>query len=79
MIQAYVLLNCDMGTEESIIQRLKDVNLVKEVYGTFGAYDVLAKLESQSSEELNNVITTKIRHLENIRSTTTLLTVEGQG
>lgn len=77
MIQAYVLLNCDMGTEEATIHKLKDVKLVKEVQGTFGAYDILAKLESQSSEELNKVITTKIRHLENIRTTTTLLTVEG--
>lgn len=76
MLQAYVLLNCDIGTEESTIQRLKSVDLVKEVHGTFGTYDVLAKLESQSSEELNNVISTKIRHLEHIRSTITLLTVE---
>lgn len=78
MIQAYVLLNCDTGTEKTIMHKLKDVNLVKEVQGTFGAYDILAKLESSSSEELNNVITTKIRHLENIRTTTTLLTVQGQ-
>ncbi len=75
-MQAYVLLNCELGSEESTIQKLKDVNIVKEVQGTFGAYDILAKLESDSSEELNNTISTKIRHLENIRSTTTLLTIE---
>ncbi len=77
-MQAYVLLNCELGSEESTIQKLKDVNLVKEVQGTFGAYDILAKLESDSSEELNNTISTKIRHLDNIRSTTTLLTIEEQ-
>lgn len=77
-MQAYVLLNCDMGSEESTIQKLKDVNLVKEVRGTFGAYDILAKLESASSEELNNTIATKIRHLANIRSTTTLLAIDEQ-
>ena len=76
MLQAYVLLNCELGSEESTIQKLKEVNLVKEVCGTFGAYDVLAKLESRSSEELNNIISSKIRHLENIRTTTTLLTIE---
>jgi len=75
-MQAYVLLNCNLGSEESTIQKLKGVNLVKEVWGTFGAYDILAKLESNSSEELNNTISSKIRHLDNIRSTTTLLTVE---
>jgi len=77
-MQAYILLNCDLGSEESTIQKLKDVNIVKEVQGTFGAYDILAKLESDSSEELNNTISTKIRHLDNIRSTTTLLTIEEQ-
>ncbi len=77
-MQAYVLLNCYLGSEESTIQKLKDVNLVKEVQGTFGAYDILAKLESDSSEELSNTISTKIRHLDNIRSTTTLLTIEEQ-
>ncbi len=77
-MQAYVLLNCELGSEESTIQKLKDVNIVKEVQGTFGAYDILAKLESDSSEELNNTISTKIRHLDNIRSTTTLLTIEEQ-
>jgi DNA-binding Lrp family transcriptional regulator len=76
IMQAYVLLNCNLGSEESTIQKLKGVNLVKEVWGTFGAYDILAKLESDSSEELNNTISSKIRHLDNIRSTTTLLTVE---
>ena len=77
-MRAYVLLNCDIGTEESTIQKLKEVNLVKEVRGTFGVYDILAKLESDSSEELNNTILTKIRHLDNIRSTITLLTIEEQ-
>ena len=77
-MRAYVLLNCDLGSEESTIQKLKNVNLVKEVRGTFGAYDILAKLESDSSEELNNTISTKIRHLDNIRSTTTLLTIDEQ-
>ncbi len=77
-MQAYVLLNCELGSEESTIQKLKDINLVKEVRGTFGTFDILAKLESSSSEELNNTISSKIRHLKNIRSTTTLLTIEEQ-
>ena len=74
-MQAYVLLNCELGSEESTIQKLKNVNFVKEVWGTFGEYDILAKLESRSSEELNKTISSEIRHLETVRATTTLLTV----
>lgn len=77
-LQAYVLLNCNLGSEESTIQKLKDVDIVKEVWGTFGAFDILAKLESNSSEELNSTISSKIRHMDNIRSTTTLLTIDDQ-
>lgn len=75
-MQAYVLLNCELGSEESTIQKLKNVNFVKEVWGTFGEYDVLAKLESRSSEELNKTISSKIRHLESVKATTTLLTID---
>ena len=75
-MQAYVLLNCELGSEESTIQKLRSVNFVKEVCGTFGEYDILAKLESRSSEELNNIISSKVRHLDNVKTTTTLLTVD---
>ena len=47
MATAYVLINCELGSEESIIQELKNLDNVIEVHGTFGAYDILAKIESQ--------------------------------
>ncbi len=45
MTTAYVLINCDLGYEEQIIEELKHLSDVKEVHGTFGAYDILAKVE----------------------------------
>jgi len=33
---AYVLLNCDLGAEEAIIEKLKDFENVKEIHGVFG-------------------------------------------
>ena len=46
MATAYVLINCELGSEEAIIEQLKGLEGVKEVHGTFGAYDILAKIES---------------------------------
>jgi len=40
MATAYVLVNCELGSEESIIQQLKSLDGVAEVQGTFGAYDI---------------------------------------
>ena len=78
MATAYVLINCDLGYEEQIIEELKHLSDVKEVHGTFGAYDILAKVESDQVATLRETITWKIRKLEKIRSTLTLLGIEGQ-
>ena len=78
MATAYVLINCELGSEESIISQLKAINGVKEVHGTFGAYDILAKIESPTVEALREIITWKIRKIEKIRSTLTLMGIEGQ-
>jgi len=48
MAIAYVLINCELGSEESIIQQLRNLDGVTEVNGTFGAYDILAKIESST-------------------------------
>ena len=76
---AYVLINSDLGYEEDIISQLKTIDGVKEVHGTFGAYDILAKVESDDVEKLRDTITLKIRKLDRIRSTLTLMAIEGQG
>ena len=79
MPKAYVLINCEIGAEVSIISQLKEIDLVKEVHGTFGAYDVLGVVEADTVESLRDVIIWKIRKIEKIRSTLTLMTIEGQG
>jgi DNA-binding Lrp family transcriptional regulator len=78
MATAYVLINCELGSEESIIQQLKSLDGVVEVHGTFGAYDILAKIESSTVEVLRETITWKIRKIDQIRSTLTLMGIEGQ-
>lgn len=78
MATAYVLINCELGSEESVIAELKLMNDVVEVHGTFGAYDILAKVESEQVEKLRETITWKVRKIPKIRSTLTLMGIEGQ-
>ena len=78
MAEAYILINCDIGSEEEVIAALKDIDAIKEVHGTFGAYDILAKIESSQVEDLRETITWKIRKIDKIRSTLTLMGIEGQ-
>jgi len=79
MATAYVLINCDLGSEEAVISQLKNLDAVKEVHGTFGAYDILAKVESNDVNALRETITWKIRKIDKIRSTLTLMGIDGQG
>ena len=78
MAEAYVLINCEIGSEEKVIEELKTIDGVVEVHGTFGAYDILAKVESDQVETLRETITWKIRKIDKIRSTLTLMGIEGQ-
>jgi len=78
MAEAYILINCETGSEEQVINALKNIDSVKEVHGTFGAYDILAKIESPEVEDLRETITWKIRKIDKIRSTLTLMGIEGQ-
>ena len=78
MATAYILINCELGSEESIIEQLKNLDGVTEVNGTFGAYDILAKIESTTVDVLRETITWKIRKIDQIRSTLTLMGIEGQ-
>jgi len=74
---AYVLINCDTGSEESIISQLKDMGSVKEVHGTFGVYDIIAKLESEKPEKIKEAIIGDIRKLDHVKSTLTLMGAGG--
>jgi len=63
---------------EAVISELKSIEGVVEVHGTFGAYDILAKVESNQVEALRETITWKIRKIPKIRSTLTLMGIQGQ-
>ena len=79
MTKAFVLINCELGSEEHVISELKTFPDIKEVQGTFGAYDIIAEVSSESIEKIRETITWKIRKIEKIHSTLTLTKVEGQG
>ena len=73
-----MLINCDLGYEEQIIEELKHISDVKEVHGVFGVYDILVKLEAGSLDEISKTVTLKIRKLDKIRFTMTLNVIKGQ-
>ena len=76
MAISYVLISCDLGFDAEIVDEIKQVKDVKEVRGVFGAYDILVKLESANAEILRDTIIWKIRKLNRVRSTLTLMVIK---
>jgi len=73
----YVLLSCDLGSEKALIDELATIEGVKEVHGTYGVYDIIVKVEAQEDHKLREIITYKIRKMNHVRSTITLLETKG--
>ena len=78
MEYAYLLINCQLGSEEEIIKKIKQIENVTEVHGVFGVYDIIVKLEAPNNNTLRDVITTKIRRIDKIISTLTMTIIPEQ-
>ncbi len=61
-----------------VLKELLDINIVKEAKGTFGYYDILVKIEAETSDAITEAITKKIRSIPNVTTTTTLSIVPEQ-
>ena len=82
MPTAYVLLNSDLGSDESIIDEVKKIlseeDIEYEVQGVYGVYDIVLKLSSENAEKLRGIITNKIRKIAKVQSTLTMMVIEEQ-
>ncbi len=82
MPTAYVLLNSDLGSDESIINEVKEIlaaeDIKSEVQGVYGVYDIVLKLSSGDAEKLRAIITNKIRKISKVQSTLTMMVIEEQ-
>ena len=83
MSTAYILINSDLGTDVSIIEYLnktlseeKDIQF--EVDGVYGVYDIIVKLTSENGETLRGIITNKVRTIDHVQSTLTMMVIEEQ-
>lgn len=72
MERAFMLISCEIGEEQTLYSQLKEIPEIKNCLITYGSYDIVAEFETENSGDMNQVITSKIRKLENIRSTITL-------
>jgi DNA-binding Lrp family transcriptional regulator len=77
MPMAFVLINAEIGAEEDVLNELRKIKSVKEAYIVYGVYDIVAKVESESMDKLKDMVSWNIRRLDKVRSTLTMIAVEG--
>jgi DNA-binding Lrp family transcriptional regulator len=72
MEKAYMLISCEIGEEQSLYSKLKKIPEIKNCLITYGSYDIVVEFITDTSAQMNEIISSKIRKLEKIRSTITL-------
>ena len=80
---SYILINSDLGTDETIITKIKEILADKkeiqyEIRGVYGVYDIVLKLSSDDIDTLRSIITNKIRKITSVQSTLTMMVIEEQ-
>jgi DNA-binding Lrp family transcriptional regulator len=80
---AFILLNSDLGSDQEIVTKIKEIlNVEKglkfEVQGVYGIYDIVVKIESENADHLRSVITNKIRKIDRVQSTLTMMVIDEQ-
>jgi len=73
---AYVLLNVEIGAEKEVLKELESISAVTESNTVYGVYDIITKTEASTLEELKDIISHKIRRINRVRSTLTMIVVE---
>ena len=71
---AFVLINTEIDSMENVLGELTKIKGIEEAYSLYGTYDIIAKIEAKSVDELNDVVSARIRKTFNVKNTLTLIT-----
>ena len=80
---AFVLTNTELSSDMEIIGKIKDIladekDIEYEIQGVYGIYDIVLRISSNNEEKLRVIITNKIRKIDNVQSTLTMMVIEEQ-
>ena len=76
MPTAFVLINTEIGSEADVLKDLKKVEGVEEAYAVYGVYDIIARVKANTMDKLKEIVTWRVRRLDKVRSTLTMIVVE---
>ncbi len=71
--RAFVLFNVESDSEDEVLEELKKIEGMQEAYVSYGAYDLIAMVKADTMEKLLDAITNKMRKINKVRKTLTLV------
>jgi len=77
MPTAYVLINTEPEKMEKVVKDIRKIEGVKEAQMVYGVYDIVATVKTDTMDKLKEIVTWNIRRLESVRSTQTMIVIEG--
>src|SRR5574338_1599295 len=82
MSTAYFLINAKLNHETEIIEKIMSTinraNIVHEVHGVFGVYDIIVKLSATTDDLLRKIVLENLRKIEHVESAITMMVNEEQ-
>ncbi len=75
MVQAYILIQTDVGRAASVATAIAGLEGVALAEDVTGPYDVIARVEAQTVDELGKLVIAKIQDVEGITRTLTCTVV----
>lgn len=79
MISAYLLARVKPNKDREVLENLKKLGPVKEAATLYGEYDVIARLQVETLEDLDAFIFDTVRTIAGVEATTTLIATEIPG
>jgi len=75
MIKAYVLVVTDPGKTRSVHEAIAKIPAIVELHEVMGPYDLVVEIEVESLQDIPQILGERIRTLDGIQSTTSLVTL----
>lgn len=76
-MKVFVFINTELEKESEVLKKLRGTWSVKEAYMLYGTYDVVAVIEVDSIENLNQIYRI-IKRIEGVQSATTMIVIGGK-
>jgi DNA-binding Lrp family transcriptional regulator len=70
---AYVLVTLNPGSEKGVLEKIAHFDQVSKVCMTYGEYDALVQIKTETLDQLNTFLTDELRVLPDIFQTATLI------